>query len=106
MPIIRHFTSPGPSGDPCVTWRHADGSAVWGTPPAEWSEPPQVAPGATPWRLFRADPGGEGLLGDTAFVQRLLTRGGLPAAVAGPVGDGRVEAAYSAEIFFWRRRAS
>jgi DNA-binding winged helix-turn-helix (wHTH) protein len=105
VPIISHFMSPAPSGAPCVTWKHDDGSAAWGTPVAKWDDPCHVAPGATPWQLFRTTPGGDGLLEGTTFVQRLMTRGGLPPAEGRPdSGDSgeTLKSPYTAEVFFWR----
>ena len=97
--IVTHFGGP--------TWESTkDGSQVVGA----LVKPVTVDAGAIPWLLLSAastvhGKGGD-LLGDTTFIQRTKTRGGLaPAAAscnAATVGT-RAEVPYTADYNFWKR---
>ena len=95
--IITHFGGP--------TWQANDGSKVVGT----LSGTQTVDPNSIPWLLLSGKatpaPNGGGLLANTTFIQRLLTRGGLaPAAStcnAKTVGS-TAAVPYTAEYVFWK----
>ena len=97
--IVTHFGGP--------TWESTkDGSQVVGA----LVKPVTVDAGAIPWLLLSAASTVHGkrgdLLGDTTFIQRTKTRGGLaPAAAdcnAATVGT-RAEVPYTADYNFWER---
>ena len=95
--VIQHFgTANGPA------WKSNSGSEVVGQLP-----PKKVTPDRTaiPWLLLAAIPNlthGPGILGETTFIHRVNTVGGLapldPGAFVGQV----VEVPYNADYFFYR----
>jgi hypothetical protein len=95
--IISHFGGP--------TWQAKDGSAVVGTVEASVT----VDPTAIPWLRLAASPApggrGDGRLGNTSFIQRVNTVGGLAPAddECTPTTVGTVvEVPYTADYVFWR----
>jgi hypothetical protein len=99
--VIAHFGTPdGPA------WRSNSGSEVVGKLP-----PKKVIVDLTaiPWLLLAANPDlthGPGVLGETSFIHRVNTVGGLapfePGAFVGQV----VEVPYNADYFFYRNESN
>ena len=88
------------------TWETKDGSRV----KAARVDGVTVDPTAIPWLLLKATPQapGEDRLGETTYIQRLATVGGLEPAAAecqtGTVGSER-RVPYTADYRFWKAQA-
>ena len=66
--IGKHYEGP--------TWEALDGSKVKGK---RISSAPSPRPGAVPWLLLKADSAsGQGIIGDTSYIVRVETDGGMP----------------------------
>ena len=70
--IAKHFAGP--------TWQAKDGSSVVGTLPPKGKV--IVDPSAIPWLLLEKSSTTPGLLGNTTYIQRVATTGGLAPAAA------------------------
>jgi hypothetical protein len=92
--VVEHFGGP--------TWRAtADGSTVTGAPTAKVT----VDPTAIPWLLLRATvttPKGVGLLGNTTFIQRVNTTGGLSPTGSCTADVDTRKVPYTANYRFWK----
>jgi Protein of unknown function (DUF3455) len=94
--VAKHFAGP--------TWQAKDGSKVVGVlPPAAKVT---VDAAAIPWLKLSADrekTTGPGLFGNTTFIQRVATAGGLPPAAADCKKAGKKEKVpYTADYYFWK----
>jgi FtsP/CotA-like multicopper oxidase with cupredoxin domain len=93
--VATHFAGP--------TWQATDGSKVVGSR----VNGVNVDPTAIDWLLLSAASTTPGRFGETTFIQRINTTGGLipPAADcnAGTVGTQR-EVPYTADYVFWKKR--
>ena len=90
-----HFAGP--------TWQSKDGSTVVGARVSGVN----VDPTAIDWLLLSATPTAPGRLGQTTFIQRLNTTGGLvPPAAECHAGTARTvkEIPYTADYHFWKAR--
>ena len=96
--VGRHFGGP--------SWASNDGATVVGQVSASASAPDK---GDIPWLLLAIKSrDGQGLLAQTASVQRLDTEGGVaPASACGAANAKRVErVGYTATYVFWRAKLS
>ena len=112
--ITTHFLSVNPIEGTVArpTWQHSiDTSTVWGRVRSSSADPLYVAPGAIPWLLLDAagtglGPNGGGFMGQTTFIHRVNTSGGV-APAAGCTNDdeiGRVALVpYTTDYFFYRK---
>jgi len=95
--VIQHFgTTNGPA------WRSNSGSEVVGKLPPKRVI---VDDTAIPWLLLPANEPfthGPGVLGETSFIHRVNTVGGLAPKVAGAFIGQVVEVPYTADYFFYR----
>jgi hypothetical protein len=92
--LTTHFAGP--------TWQAKDGSFVVGRVVDR-----APADGTIPWLLLEAASTSGERLGQTSFVQRLATTGGLAPAAAGCNADtaGAIaEVPYTADYVFWKRK--
>jgi len=96
--VATHFGTPnGPA------WRSNSGSEVVGKLPPKRATVDRTA---IPWLLLAANPDlthGPGILGETTFIHRVNTVGGLAPAVAGTTIGQVVEVPYAADYFFYRQ---
>ena len=98
--VAKHFAGP--------TWEAKDGSKVVGLVPVPPENTFRPDPTAIPWLKLSADPEkttGPGLLGNTTFIQRVATTGGLPPAAAdcNTKEAGKTEKVpYTADYYFWK----
>src|SRR6266487_4823787 len=95
--IITHFGGP--------TWQAKDGSMVVGHAEASIT----VDPTAIAWLRLSAASTTPGRLGNTTFIQRIATVGGLapPAAECNATTAGAVaEVPYTADYFFWKKNGA
>ena len=97
--VVDHFgTTNGPA------WRSNSGSEVVGKLPPK--KRLTVDETAIPWLLLEANPvltHGPGILGETTFVHRVNTAGGLAPKVAGAFIGQVAEVPYIADYFFYRK---
>jgi Protein of unknown function (DUF3455) len=92
--IITHFGGP--------TWQTKDGSTVVGQAEAMIT----VDRTAIPWVRLSAASTTPGRLGNTTYIQRIATTGGLapPAAECNATTAGTVaEVPYTADYYFWKK---
>jgi hypothetical protein len=95
--IIHHFAGP--------SWQAKDGSTVVG----KLVNSVTVDPTVIPWLLLSAAATTPGRLGQTTFVQRVNTTGGIApdAATCTPESAGAVqEVPYTADYVFWKKHGS
>jgi hypothetical protein len=95
--IITHFGGP--------TWQTKDGSKVVGHAEAMIT----VDPTAIPWVRLSATSTTPGRLGNTTYIQRIATTGGLapPAAECNATTAGTVaEVPYTADYYFWKKNGA
>jgi hypothetical protein len=95
--IITHFGGP--------TWQTKDGSKVVGHAEAMIT----VDPTAIPWVRLSAASTTPGRLGNTTYIQRIATTGGLapPAAECNATTAGTVaEVPYTADYYFWKKNGA
>jgi hypothetical protein len=115
--IITHYFSPNPDEAGNVvraTWQARDTSTVWGSvgPTDASSDPAFVKAGAIAWLKVTVvgneeGPSGGDILGETTFIQRLNTVGGLaPAKGCASLSDvGHEEfVPYTADYFFYKEK--
>lgn len=89
-PIGKHYQGP--------TWELSDGSLITAEASAK---DPGPDPDAVAWLLLKVKSnGGKGLLGKTALIQRIETKGGQPPKEACKPGD-ETRSAYSATYRFF-----
>ena len=95
--IITHFGGP--------TWQAKDGSTVVGHAEASIT----VDRTAIPWVRLSAASTTPGRLGNTTYIQRIATTGGLtpPAAECNATTAGTVaEVPYTADYYFWKKNGA
>lgn len=116
--IITHMVSPDPGGTPKITWKHDDGSTIWGAVLEKSTDPAFVGASDSPWLLVKvAASSGGGTLEGTTYVQRVHLSAGLapgqasnsspiPAnanGCAGPSDAGKMsKSPYTADVYFFR----
>jgi hypothetical protein len=96
--VIQHFGTPNGPG-----WKSNSGSEVIGKlPPKRADVDPE---NSIPWLLLAANPlltHGPGVLGETSFIHRVNTVGGVAPKVAGTFIGQVAEVPYTADYFFYR----
>jgi len=96
--VVEHFRGP--------TWRAtADGSTVTGAVANNGTAKVTVDPTAIPWLLLQATvttPKGVGLLGNTTFIQRVNTTGGLSPTGSCTANVDTRNVPYTANYRFWK----
>jgi len=106
-----HYFSPNPQEGGVVraTWQDSDTTTVWGQAKQSSADADFVAPGAIPWVLLQSvGAQGAGDLGQTTFMQRLNTSGGMaPADGCNSAEDVGVQAfvPYTADYYFYVKTA-
>jgi hypothetical protein len=111
--ITTHFLSANPieHGTARPTWQHSiDSSQIWGRAAATSTDANYVAPGAIPWLLVEivgaaAGPAGGVALGETTYIHRLNTSGGVaPATGCSQAADAGAIALvpYTTDYYFYR----
>jgi len=91
--VAKHFAGP--------TWQAKDGSKVVGAR----VDGVTVDTTAIPWLLLSATSTTPGLLGNTKYIQRVATTGGLPPAAddCNTKAAGKKEKLpYTADYYFWK----
>jgi hypothetical protein len=101
--VAKHFAVTGPDGTVRPAWEATDGSSsrVVGAVPPEARV--TVDPSAIPWLRLSTFSTTPGLFGDTTFIQRVNTTGGL--APKGPctTTDEPRRISYTANYRFWKK---
>ncbi len=110
--IATHFLSPNPveGGVPRATWHSQDSSSVWAVRDTASSDADYVEPGAIPWfrlRVVGTAPGSGGgrRLGETTWLQRINTSGGMasPSTCAETSHVGKIALVpYEADYVFYK----
>lgn len=98
-PLGKHYFDQ--AGNP--TWANRDGSIVTGTKVAEANAKDNLS---VPWLLLKAsNTQGTGVLTGTAFIQRVLTKGGKPVAIPDASQKGKsLDVPYQAEYLFYSQK--